>query len=381
MMHFTGTIFPKGSSRQVAAQLAISPDAVTATTDDGQGHVLLLAGVTARMANGTLILTSADGSVTVSSSEPAFAAELRRIGSPAVAAALGELGARERRRSRRGCGCMLTGLIAVVLLCVLVYFGIVWAARASVDLIPITTDIALGDSSISSMDLGGPVLREPEVTDLIAEIVRRLEAQMTPPGGAKERYAFPLKVKVIDSEQINAFALPGGNIVVFTGLIRKAGDVDQVAGVLGHEIAHVTLRHGMQGIVRSVGTMVVVAIVFGDISSVLSQVAMSTVINGYSRDQEREADAEGARIAAAAGFDPEGIAGFFTVLKSQPGSELPGIAAVFSTHPQHDERIANARELARTLKRVEAPSLSASFAAAQRVLETGRISASRAAPR
>ena len=131
---------------------------------------------------------------------------------------------------------------------------------------------------------------------------------------------FDLRIQVVDAPQINAFALPGGQIVVYTGLLRKAARPEQVAGVIAHEMAHVTLRHGLRGIAKQVGVLVGVQVLTGDLSGLAAQVATAAISNAYSRDAEREADAEGARMLAAAGIDP--------VLIAAPNTPAPALERI-----------------------------------------------------
>jgi predicted Zn-dependent protease len=145
---------------------------------------------------------------------------------------------------------------------------------------------------------------------------------------------------------VNAFALPGGTIVVFTGLIEKSADAEQVAGVLAHEMSHATLRHGLQRVSQSLGLAVGVQLLLGDTQGLIAagaELFQLATINGYSREQESEADDEGVRMLHAAGIDPLGFARFFTTLKDEHG-DLPGVVSWMSTHPQHDVRIAAVRE-------------------------------------
>ncbi len=118
--------------------------------------------------------------------------------------------------------------------------------------------------------------------------------------------------------------------------------------MLGHEMAHVTLRHGMRNVAHSAGTWVGFSILVGDASAWLvlaGQMAAMAQQNSYSRVQEAAADEEGVRMLMAAGLDPEGLAEFFETLEEQPGSELAGAMNWISTHPDHRSRIDHVHEL------------------------------------
>ena len=157
------------------------------------------------------------------------------------------------------------------------------------------------------------------------------------PDGSNNR-SFP------SGHSANAFALPGGYISVYTGLIEKSASYEELASVLAHEIAHVTMRHGVTRMVESVGVIAVLQLIFGDVGGLVGlaeELFTIAAINGYSRGHESEADEEGVRMMHAAGIDPSAAANFFRMLKeSEPGSDMPDVLAWVSTHPEHDERIA-----------------------------------------
>ncbi|MCA9038666.1 MAG: M48 family metallopeptidase, partial [Planctomycetaceae bacterium] len=159
------------------------------------------------------------------------------------------------------------------------------------------------------------------------------------------------EVHVIQSSEVNAFCLPGGFIVVYTGLMEQAEQPEQVAGVLAHEMAHATLRHGLQRIGQSLGLAAAVNLLLGDVQGIVvlgSELFQLASINSYSRIQESAADAEGVRMMHAAGLDPLSMAEFFEIMKEQEG-DLPDGLAWISTHPDHNARIISIREQVGTL--------------------------------
>jgi len=208
------------------------------------------------------------------------------------------------------------------------------AVGATVDSLPYEVDQAIGESVWGQMDLGGEEVDDPVVRDAIQVMLDRLA-----PHRSLEEAEFTFKV--IDSEVINAFALPGGFIVVFTGLMCEADSPEQVAGVIAHEIAHVTERHGLRRLAHGLGIWAAVSLVSGN-TDILTSMALElftlTRVNDYSQDQESEADLEGTRMLVAARIDPAGLADFFAKLEAQ-GGELPDSLAWFSSHPQHRERV------------------------------------------
>jgi len=251
---------------------------------------------------------------------------------------------RRRSQSRRGRWIAAAVLVGVVLLLVGAYYGIQAGARAAVHAVPVSVDEKIGSMTFESMDLGGPEVDDPAVVGAMQSIVDRLA-----PHAALDGLQF--EVHVVQSPMVNAFALPGGTIVVFTGLIEGANDAEQVAGVLAHEMAHATLRHGLERISHSLGVAAALQLLLGDpggLAGAGAELFQLATVNSYSRDQENAADAEGVRMLHAAGIDPTGLARFFETLKEEHG-DMPGAVSWLSTHPQHDERIAAVEDLAAAL--------------------------------
>ena len=140
-------------------------------------------------------------------------------------------------------------------------------------------------------------------------------------------YKFPYTFKVVRENSINAFALPGGPIYFHTGLIEKANE-GELAGVMGHEIAHVVMRHSVRQVSRRTRTQIPLAILGGVLGSAiggwggdLAQMGISftagSVLLKYSRDAEREADMVGAQIMYDGGFDPQSMVSFFRKLEQE----------------------------------------------------------------
>ena len=145
------------------------------------------------------------------------------------------------------------------------------------------------------------------------------------------RYQF--KFHVADDKSVNAYAMPGGFIVVHSGLLALAGSADEVAGVLAHEISHVEKRHSLTAMAQSAGLSATVSILFGDLGR-LASVGADLLNLKFSRDHEREADSAGLALLVKAGMAPSAMASFFRTMAAQ-GS---GIPAFLSTHPASEER-------------------------------------------
>jgi predicted Zn-dependent protease len=161
---------------------------------------------------------------------------------------------------------------------------------------------------------------------------------------------------LVDSPEVNAFAIPGGHIFVNRGLIESADQAAEFAGVLGHEIAHVTERHGIEQMEKRQGAGTLIGLVYtvlGRDPGVVEQIAIeaggAAVLARYGREAEREADQRAVQTLPAAGYDPEGVATFFEELMAQQRREPGLLDTWFASHPTSQERVQNARTMIRTL--------------------------------
>lgn len=284
----------------------------------------------------------AERTLTICSEDAAFGAALRAL--PQLHTQLHAIHGRRQRAKRRERTWRVAALLSLVLVLAGGYFGIRSAAQLSLRALPVSVDERLGDEALAAMDLGGPRVNDEALQAGLDQIVQRLAEHAQPAG-------FRFRVHVVDQKTVNAFALPGGNIVVFTGLIRAAGDASEVAGVLGHEMAHVTRRHSMQRIVHSLGVAAAVNLILGDpggLAAIGTEMLKAGTLTSFDRDQERQSDLDGVRMLHAAGIDPAGLARFFATLEREAGS-IPGALAWLSSHPQSAERRAAVQARAREL--------------------------------
>lgn len=156
--------------------------------------------------------------------------------------------------------------------------------------------------------------------------------------------AFEWEVSLIDNDEVvNAFALPGGKMAVYTGILPVAGSDAGLAVVMGHEIGHVIERHGTEAMTRQYGAAVLIEIVTdGAAAKELANVASSLVHLKFGRSAELEADRRGLMYMARAGYDPREAREFWTRM-SQMGGDAP--PEWLSTHPSHENRIRQIEEL------------------------------------
>lgn len=235
---------------------------------------------------------------------------------------------------------VIGALVTCVLLVVLVWWQseaiTAWiAGRVSQE-----TETAIGEHALAQIETEAELTQEGLAARTVAEIGARLTT------GSRYQYRW----YVSDDKEVNAFALPGGIIIVNAGLIAKAGNPDELAGVLAHEIQHVERRHTLQQMIHAAGWAAVLAVVLGDVSAITAIVVHQLGNLRNSRKLEAEADAEGMKALARAGIPLEGMAGMFRRLQSEEARIGDGTPSLLSSHPATVERIAELDQLAKTLR-------------------------------
>lgn len=212
-------------------------------------------------------------------------------------------------------------------------------------------ELQIGKQFAAQVEREMEVVHNPEIEGWLNQIGQSLAK--TP-----EANAYPYYFKLVNDDSINAFALPGGPMYVHTGLLKAADREGEVAGVLAHEMSHVALRHGAAQISKQqmYGTLFgIIGIAAGtltadkngqcglvcQITQAGTSVGQNSVLMKFSRDFERDADLNGARMMAAAGYDPIQLPQFFEKLEHTKGtaSEPKGLALWLSSHPATGSRI------------------------------------------
>lgn len=216
-------------------------------------------------------------------------------------------------------------------------FGL--AALAAACAVSQQQEVQLGADYAAQIEKQLPLVRDGAVNRYITSLGNQL-ARATDTRGLTWHFL------VVDSREVNAFAVPGGWIYVNRGLIERSRNMSQVAGVLGHEIGHVTRRHSVEQIQQAQGANVGVTLLCtltgacqGGASQAAIGVGGSALFAKFSRDDEREADAEAVRTTVAAGIDPRGIPEMFRILLSERQRNPNALDKFFSTHPLAEDRI------------------------------------------
>ena len=205
-------------------------------------------------------------------------------------------------------------------------------------------EIALGRQLAQEVERQAKVIDDP----VIAEYVSRVGQNLVRNSDAK----VPFTIKVLDSEEVNAFALPGGFFFVNSGLVLKADSESELAGVMAHEIAHVAARHGTRqatrGQIAQIGMIAMsIAVPYGWTGYAVRQGASLAIPLGFlqfSQSMEREADYLGLQYMYKSGYDPTAFVDFFEKIQSLEKRKPGSLAKVFSTHPMTDARIKASQE-------------------------------------
>lgn len=251
------------------------------------------------------------------------------------------------RRTLRANLTILAALAAVCLLAVQYWWGIPGMAALIAPQVPVAWEERLGQSVIETLSSEQSLCTNPQTLQAISEITTRLL-----PTIPNNPYKF--KIVVENKRAINAFAVPGGYVVVFRGLLEKTRTPEELAGVLAHEIQHVLRHHTTRSILEHASTGILLAALTGDLSSAMSfgmDGARTLGILQYSRSHEEEADAEGMKTLIAAGIDPGEMVAFYGLMKDEEKirGQNNGLSAYLSTHPRTEDRIKDLAALAKGL--------------------------------
>lgn len=283
----------------------------------------------------------AQPAVTFYTAEKALLDHPRLASDPALAQQVAALRSK-RKRSRMSC---TAAIVVTVALLALLFGGLFFfkdeIVAAVARRVPSGVETQIGDLVFQQVRATQRLVEDPDLQARLDRLVAPLMA-----GVQDQRY--PFTFHVVDDPTVNAFALPGGHVVLHSGLLLRAERPEEVLGVLGHEIAHVTRRHSLRQMIQSAGLVILAQALFGDLEGLLALAAEggTRLLNlRFSRDFEREADNTGWEYLVTAGIDPGGLVSFFEKLRADEREQLGSAAdaadtlSFLSTHPASQERV------------------------------------------
>jgi len=207
-------------------------------------------------------------------------------------------------------------------------------------------EIEMGGQYATQINQQLPIINDPEANryiNLLGDSIARLTSRTDIPDW---------KFFIVDSREVNAFAVPGGYIYVNRGLIERTQRMDQLAGVLGHEIGHVVKRHSIKQMQQAQGAnmgvtlaCILTRICESQAGQAAIQVGGTALFAKFSRSDETEADVEGIQNVVRAGISPNGIPEMFQILLNERQANPSAVEGWFSTHPMEEDRIANTRAI------------------------------------
>ncbi|OUM03768.1 M48 family metallopeptidase [Variovorax sp. JS1663] len=339
--------FDGRSTRPQAARLHAQGDQLLIAPASGEGFEALrlpLAGLRwpERTRHGGRLLQLPDGASVQALDVPAWDAWVAQLGRP-------ESWVVRAQQNWRGVGLAVVLLIAA--LAALYQWGLPWAARGVTAAVPVRVDALIGAEVLESIDQS--LLLPSALPPQQQERLRQAFTRMVKAAHPDDAPAWKLEFRRGRDRRLgpNALALPGGTIILTDELVQlMPGDEEAVLGVLGHELGHVRLRHAMRQLVQASALGFAVSVAFGDYGTLIGSAPVLLGTLGYSRDAEREADAESVRLMRAAGISPRVMIGFFEAIErwraeqKRAGLDDDAIGLAFSSHPATAERIAFFRE-------------------------------------
>jgi Zn-dependent protease with chaperone function len=260
----------------------------------------------------------------------------RSAAPPELTTSLDETAASVRRRRSHNRIVWTVVLAVIGSLTVLFWLSTDVLVEWAVDRIPPEWEQRLGQSAYQDFLLQQTVIKEGASVSAVQEISQRLIAHIP-----NNPYTF--EISVLKNDVVNAFALPGGYVVVFTGLLEQAQSGEEVAGVLSHEFNHVLQRHGLERIVKQLGVVAMLGIILGDqqgLAGVMKQVSAELLSLKFGRAQETEADLTGLQLLHRSQIDPAGMITFFQRLSEKEEGRVEWL----STHPMSAGRAARLKK-------------------------------------
>ena len=201
-------------------------------------------------------------------------------------------------------------------------------------------EVQLGNEYAAQIEAQLPIVGDPEINRYINVLGDSI-------AGVADDRGLNWTFRVVNAPEINAFAVPGGHIYVNRGLIERSQNLAQLAGVIGHEIGHVTMRHSIEQMEKAqkanIGITLACALTgvcSNEAAAAAIQIGGAAVFANFSRQDEQEADEVGVAYVTRAGIDPRGIPAMFRILLDERSRSPSGVDAWFSSHPLEEDRIA-----------------------------------------
>jgi predicted Zn-dependent protease len=226
-------------------------------------------------------------------------------------------------------------ILAILLSCATTGPG----GKTDLILISDSQEVGLGQQFDAQVRSEAKVLADQQWQDHFNDIGQRLVAVC-------DRKNIEYHFTVIESDDINAFATPGGYVYVYTGLLKLMESEAELAAVTSHEISHIVARHSVKRLQQALGLSVLIELVTGESDSKTLETAigigLGVALSGYSRSNEREADDFGIHYMAQAGFNPKGAVDMFEHMAAASPGKRNFFENLLATHPETQERISNA---------------------------------------
>lgn len=225
--------------------------------------------------------------------------------------------------------------VGVLAFCAAVYLYVVpWMAEKAVDVIPRSVDERLG-ASFDQDGMFGTEEQDSTLTVWLNQYLRTMAPELD------SRYRLTV---IRDDDMVNAFALPDGRLMIYTGILKKMSAHEELAGVLAHEVSHVEHRHSMRLMTRSLSGYLLLTLVLNDVNGLMTLLidnAHNLQNLSYSRKFERQADLSGLALLRTHHIDPDGMVKLFEMLSKEQEIDIPGW---MSSHPVSEDRIRYIRE-------------------------------------
>ena len=213
--------------------------------------------------------------------------------------------------------------------------------KKSLILIPTETEVALGKDVVKEVESTEKVLSNSEIQNYVSKVGRKVAKVC-------DRKDVSYTFKVLDSEEINAFACPGGFIYIYKGLMKKMDNEAQLAAVLAHEVGHIVARHSIKRLQAIYGYSIVMEVALGEkmgqTARQMVDAAAGVILLGYGRDNEYEADEYGILYAKKAGYNPKGMIQVFEKFKQMEGKPPNTFEKLLMSHPPAGDRINNGND-------------------------------------